>query len=59
MSENETKNDAFDKFIAPKNAWMHDAISLFETMFGVSDVDVDTDENGTLVVTVTADPVAA
>lgn len=50
---------AFDQFISPENAWIHEGLATLDAVFGVSDVDVDTDENGTLVVTVTADPVAA
>ena len=60
MSSIETKNEsAFEQFVAPENAWMHDALHLFETVFGVSDVDVDTDDEDHLVVTVVAGPVAA
>lgn len=50
---------AFDLFISPENAWIHEGLATLDAVFGVSDVDIATNENGTLVVTVTADPVAA
>ena len=50
---------AFAQLVVPENAWIHDALAIAEDIFGVSDIDVDTDEDGTLVVTVTADPIAA
>lgn len=49
---------AFEKFIAPESAWIHDAIAVVEEVFGIQKVDADVDD-GELVVTVTCDPVAA
>lgn len=50
---------AFAQFVAPESEWIHDAIAVAEKVFGVADVDVDTDEENHLVVTVTCDPIAA
>lgn len=48
--------DAFAQFIAPESAWIHDALKVLDDVFGIADVDADVDDNGKLVVTVTADP---
>lgn len=54
----ETK-DAFQQFVAPENAWMHEAIGLFEEIFGALEAKLDTDEDNHLVVTVVPDPAIA
>lgn len=48
--------NAFEEFVSADCAWMHDALAILDDVFGISDVDVDTDESGELVVTATADP---
>ena len=54
----ETK-DAFQQFVAPENAWMHEAIGLFEEIFGALEAKLDTDSDDKLVVTVVPDPAIA
>ena len=51
--------DAFAQFMAPENAWMHEAIQAVEQVFGISAVDANLDEQGKLTVTVTPDQVLA
>lgn len=48
--------EAFDQFVSPNNAWIHDAIKALDEVFGVQDVDATLDESDRLVVTVIADP---
>ena len=49
----------FEEFIAPESEWIHEAIAVLEELFGVSDVDIGTDDDGKLVVDGALDPQAA
>ena len=49
--------EAYARFFSSDNAWMHNALDIIDSVFGVSDIDYEIDSENHLVVNVRCDEV--